>query len=263
MSGPVPDSPSPRQHVVTEDLAAGDASKSDEALSLCEPIRGAVPHRIRHLVARRLSRADRLREPLKFLLGSNERPLARIYRPSDVGVVRVTRKQMEVQVRKRVAVDLVVHLDRRHGTIHGCSDHHRLLPEPALVIGRHLERLVVMTLCNHADISRKCALSRRGCPTCAELSDDVEGLPRLADDATLRCPSGCPLFGPRPNRAAGRAKISLPSHGEESVTGPAFGATPRGGAVRDAPASDATIAGHEARPRRPYLAERNAGIQSW
>jgi len=48
-------------------------------------------------------------------------------------VVSLPRKEMQVKMRERIAVDLVVHLDRPHHVRDGLSDQQGFLPEPCLL----------------------------------------------------------------------------------------------------------------------------------
>ena len=73
--------------------------------------------------------------------GSLEHGGPRVDRTPYIGVIHSAGKEMQVEVRQRVAVNLVVHLDRMHELGDGLRHQHRVMPEARLLLRRHVERL--------------------------------------------------------------------------------------------------------------------------
>ncbi len=147
----------------------------------------------------------------------------RIDRPADERVVEGTREEVEMQMRQRVAVDLVVHLDRLSNGCDGPSDHHGLVPERSLSTGRHLVWLEHMIAGHHAYVVPQRRVRICGCPARAQLTMMF----RVAPDMQMMQPSAVcrrahssgsahttPPVGPR---STGSFNHCLPVRGRSSM----------------------------------------------
>jgi hypothetical protein len=134
-----------------------------------------------------------------------------------------------VEVRKCVAVDLVVHLDRLHYTIDRGRDGHRVLPEHRLLLGRHLEGLDVVRASHDAHIARQWPLVARGGPAGLELGDNIERTAGRTDDAALWCSPSRPLAWSRPHGPVRWSKVRFTCHEADPAISPA--ASSRGDGV--------------------------------
>jgi hypothetical protein len=79
-----------------------------------------------------------------------------------------------VQVRHRVAVDLVVHLRRLEQLAKSAGHEHRLFPEGGAFGRRKLKRLDGMLLRYNAGIAGQWRLNPRRDPGRVEVGDDIE-----------------------------------------------------------------------------------------
>src|SRR5690242_11210225 len=103
---------------------------------------------------------------------------------------------MQVQVRDRIPMDLVVELGGTGDVPDGFGDEKDLLPERGPARSVQLERLHDVQLRHDADVAGEWRLAARGDPRDVQTDQDVPRLPALANHATIRggqCPS---LVGP-------------------------------------------------------------------
>jgi hypothetical protein len=97
------------------------------------------------------------------------------------------REEVEVKMRDRVAVDLVVHLERSEQLVQGTRHHHRLSPEGHQLVVWQQERLFHMPLGDNACVARQRRGSLGGNPCGSKLGNDVQRAPAPANRARIGC----------------------------------------------------------------------------
>ena len=112
-------------------------------------------------------------QPFDVLRGPRERRGCPIDRLALEWVSSKARVEMKVEVRDRVAMDLVVHLQRPSQFVEGGGDSHGFTPESGELRADQLERLLHVALRDNAHVAGQRRPSRCGDPYGGKLPDDV------------------------------------------------------------------------------------------
>ena len=136
----------------------------------------------------------------------------RINRSTHVRVDDLPGEQVQVKVRERVPMDLVVHLHRPGDLGDSPSRSHGVLPEGGLLGRRQLVRLNHMRPRYNADVGRERALGRRRHPAGGRLGKDVEGRSVATYDAPFGLPAPRPLLRVGPDDTPGGAQVGRSHH---------------------------------------------------
>jgi hypothetical protein len=135
---------------------------------------------------------------------------SRINRATDVGIVNLSGKQVEMQMRQSVSMDLVLHPDRVHNRSNRFGNQHGFDPEFLELWSWQLIRLNDVATRHDTDVAGKRNLLGGRGPGVLELGDHLERRSAPTDDAAVRLQAASPFLGIFPDGPSGGTKVHWP-----------------------------------------------------